>query len=72
MSRKSKGAVKHDDELKLTYEKIQEKHVADVMKIWEFEHLAQITTLRAEIEELRSSQEFNSDIYGDLVTECEG
>ena len=41
------------------------------MKIWESEHLAQITALKAEIEELRSSQEFNSAKYDDLVTECE-
>ena len=41
------------------------------MKIWESKHLAQITALKAEIEELRSSQKFNSAKYDDLVTECE-
>ena len=71
MSRKSKGAVKHVDELKLVNENSTKKLVVDAMKIWESEHLAQITALKAEIEELRSSQKFNSAKYDDLVTECE-
>ena len=71
MSRKSNGAVKHVDELKLVNENSIKKLVADAMKIWEFEHLAQITALKAEIEELRNSQEFNSAKYHDLETECE-
>ena len=71
MSRKSKGAVKHVDELKLVNENSIKKLAADAMKIWESEHLAQITALKAKIEELRSSQEFNSAKYDDLVTECE-
>ena len=71
MSRKSKGAVKHVDELKLVNDNSIKKLVADAMKIWESEHLAQITALKAKIEELRSSQEFNSAKYDDLVTECE-
>ena len=70
MSRKSTGTVKHVDELKLVNENSIKKLVADAMKIWESEHLAQITALKAEIEELRSSQEFNSAKYDDLVTEC--
>ena len=70
MSRKSKGAVKHVDELKLVNDNSIKKLVADAMKIWESEHLAQITALKAEIEELRSSQEFISAKYNDLVTEC--
>ena len=45
--------------------------VADAMKIWKSEHLAQSTALKAEIEELRSSQKFSSAKYDDLVTECE-
>ena len=71
MSRKSKGAIKHVDELKFANKNSIKKLVADAIKIWEFEHLAQITALKAEIEELRSRQEFNSAKYDYLVTECE-
>ena len=41
------------------------------MKTWESEHLTQITALKAEIEELKKNQEFNSAKYDDLVTDCE-
>ena len=47
------------------------KLAVDAMKIRESGHLAQIIALKAEIEELRSSQKFNSAKYDDLVTECE-
>ena len=49
MSKKSKRAVKHVDELKLVNENSIKKLVADAMKIWESEHLAQITALKAEM-----------------------
>ena len=45
--------------------------VVDAMKIWKSGHLAQIIALKAEIEEPRSGQKFNSAKYNDLVTECE-
>ena len=41
------------------------------MKTWESEHLTQITALKAEIEELKKNQEFNSAKYDDLLTDCE-
>ena len=63
--------MKHVDELKLVNENSIKKLVANAMKVWESKHLAQITALKAEIEELRSSQKFNSAKYDDLVTECE-
>ena len=68
--RKSTGAVRHVDELKLVSENSIKKLIADAMKVWVAQHEVETASVKAELLEIKSSQEFLSSQYDDLKTEC--
>ena len=51
--RKSTGAVRHVDELKLVSENSIKKLIADAMKVWVAQHEVETASLKAELLEIK-------------------